>query len=63
VKLMAVAPEIGIVFIIAFIAMVIAEALAILAMPRCDNYCSESARKLVCMYYKFHGYVDSCEVG
>jgi hypothetical protein len=49
-------------FLIAFIVMSIVEGLAMFPLRKCDEYCSEEALKIICLYYRFHGYVDSCKV-
>jgi hypothetical protein len=48
-------------FLVAFIVMMIAEGVAIFKRPKCDEYCSEEAWKLMCSYYEALGYVDSCD--
>ena len=60
-KDMKIAPELGIAFLIAFFVMVVAEALAMFRLPRCDEYCSEDAKKMICLYYKVLGYIESCD--
>jgi len=57
---MVVAPELGIVFLITFFAMIIAWAVTASPLKKCDEYCDEGSRKLICLRYKLLGYVDSC---
>jgi hypothetical protein len=47
----------AIMFLVAFIVMMIEEAMAMFPLRKCDEYYSESAIKLICMYYWFHGYI------
>jgi hypothetical protein len=49
-----------IMFIVAFIVMSIIEGIRMFPPPRCDEHCSKEALKLICTYYRFLGYVDSC---
>jgi hypothetical protein len=58
---MAIAPELGMLFLIAFFVMLIAEALSMFPFRRCDEYCSEEAWKLICLGYMYMGLVDSCD--
>jgi len=53
--------ELAIAFLAAFFVMVVAEALSMFRLPRCDEYCAENAKKIICVYYKFFGYGDSCD--
>jgi hypothetical protein len=58
---MSVAPELGIVFLITFFAMIIAWAVTVPPLKKCDEYCADGSRKLICLHYKLLGYVDSCD--
>jgi hypothetical protein len=58
---MAIAPELGMLFLIAFFVMLIAEVLSMFPFRRCDEYCSDDAWKLICLYYKSLACVDSCD--
>ena len=57
---MAIAPELGIVFLVAFFVMLVAESLSMFPLPKCDEHCSSKSKKLICLYYKSLGYVDVC---
>ena len=57
---MVVMPELGILFLIAFFVMLIAEALSMFPFNKCDEYCSEEAWRLICLEYIYMGLVDSC---
>ena len=59
---MKIALELGIMFLIAFFVMIVAEALTMFRLPRCDEYCSKEAKEMICSFYEFRGYVDSCGV-
>jgi hypothetical protein len=61
IRSMATAHELGILFLIAFFAMLIAEALSMFPLPRYDEYCSEDALKLICLEYMYMGLVNSCD--
>jgi hypothetical protein len=47
-------------FLIAFIVMMIAEGVAMFPIRRCDEYCDKEAWKLICLEYVYRGLVDSC---